>query len=226
MGLDMYAGTLNRQPEKPVDFTPKNGAPLHYWRKHPDLHGWMESLYREKGGVESDFNCTTLQLTGHDLDRLEADSLPRAMLRSLKMPNCAGAQALQGVRLGFRLRRPPSLWSGSAPARHPVAVLRHRDRQSRRLGTKETTMSTTAPERRDLHAEITNQLIAAIEADPGKPSLPWRRRAGALHLPVNSLTGNAYSGINVLNLWVVAELRDYATPLWATRQRGCLESAG
>lgn len=77
-------------------------------------------------------------------------------------------------------------------------------------------MSTPAPERRDLHAEITNQLIAATEADPGKPSLPWRRRAGALHLPVNSLTGKAYSGINVLNLWVMAELRSYATPLWAT----------
>lgn len=77
-------------------------------------------------------------------------------------------------------------------------------------------MSTTTSERRDLHAEITNQLIAAIEADPGKPSLPWRRGAGPLQLPVNSLTGKAYSGINVLNLWVMAELRDYATPLWAT----------
>ncbi len=75
----------------------------------------------------------------------------------------------------------------------------------------------TSPEhRRDLHADITNQLIAAIEADPGKPSLPWRRRAGALHVPVNSLTGKAYSGINILNLWVTAEVRHYATPQWAT----------
>jgi antirestriction protein ArdC len=77
-------------------------------------------------------------------------------------------------------------------------------------------MSTTASERRDLHAEITNQLIAAIEADPGKPSLPWRRGAGALHLPVNAVTGKSYSGINVLNLWVMAEVRHYATPQWAT----------
>lgn len=77
-------------------------------------------------------------------------------------------------------------------------------------------MSTTALERRDLHADITNQLIAAIEADPGKPSLPWRRSAGALHLPENALTGKAYTGINILNLWVTAELRNYATPLWAT----------
>lgn len=70
--------------------------------------------------------------------------------------------------------------------------------------------------RRDPHADITNQLIAAIEADPGKPSLPWRRGAGALHLPANALTGKSYSGINILNLWVTAEVRHYATPLWGT----------
>lgn len=69
---------------------------------------------------------------------------------------------------------------------------------------------------RDLHADITNQLIAAIEADPGKPSLPWRRQGGALHIPVNALTGNAYRGINIVSLWVAAASRGYATPLWGT----------
>ena len=34
-------------------------------------------------------------------------------------------------------------------------------------------------ERRDIHAEITAKLIAGIEADPGRPSMPWRRSAAA-----------------------------------------------
>ena len=29
---------------------------IHYWRKHPNLHGWMEDLYRAKGGA-AEFNC-------------------------------------------------------------------------------------------------------------------------------------------------------------------------
>jgi hypothetical protein len=29
---------------------------MHYWRKHPDLHGWMEKLCRAKGGKFDDFN--------------------------------------------------------------------------------------------------------------------------------------------------------------------------
>lgn len=40
------------------------------WRKHHDLHGWMESLYRKKGG-EGDFNCQIVQLTIDDLNALD-----------------------------------------------------------------------------------------------------------------------------------------------------------
>lgn len=71
-------------------------------------------------------------------------------------------------------------------------------------------------ERRDIHAEITNKLIAAIEAGPGKPVMPWRRSAGPLFRPVNALTGNAYNGINIVSLWVSAEAQSYAAPIWAT----------
>lgn len=77
-------------------------------------------------------------------------------------------------------------------------------------------MSKSNTPRRDIHADITNQLIAAIEADPGRPTLPWRRGGGALNMPVNALTGKSYSGINVLNLWVMAEVKHYATPIWGT----------
>jgi antirestriction protein ArdC len=86
-------------------------------------------------------------------------------------------------------------------------------------------MSENIKPRRDIHAEITSQLIAAIEADPGKPSLPWRRGGGALYMPVNALTGKAYSGINILNLWVMAEVKHYATPIWGTYRQGAEKGA-
>lgn len=77
-------------------------------------------------------------------------------------------------------------------------------------------MSSQRAPRRDIHAEITDQLIAAIEADPGKPSMPWRRASGPLFMPVNALTRNAYNGINVVSLWVAAECLGYSAPVWAT----------
>ncbi len=70
--------------------------------------------------------------------------------------------------------------------------------------------------KRDLHAEITANLIKAIEADPGKPQMPWRRSGRALWMPENASTKAAYNGINTVNLWVAAELRGFTSPLWAT----------
>lgn len=75
MGLDMYAYRTSVQLSKPVDFSDEiqsNCSEIQYWRKHPNLHGWMESLYREKGG-DGDFNCNPVELTSEDLDRLEED---------------------------------------------------------------------------------------------------------------------------------------------------------
>lgn len=76
--------------------------------------------------------------------------------------------------------------------------------------------SPARPPRRDIHAEITNQLIAAIEPGPGKLSMPWRRSASPLFMPSNALTGNAYNGINIVSLWVAAECLGYSAPIWAT----------
>ena len=75
MGLDMYASTLARKPEAPVDFKADDAAALHYWRKHPNLHGWMERRYRDKGGKDETFNCVNLLLTRADIDALDADIL-------------------------------------------------------------------------------------------------------------------------------------------------------
>jgi len=43
---------------------------LAYWRKHPNLQGWMEELWREKGN-DGEFNCVDVELTLEDLDALE-----------------------------------------------------------------------------------------------------------------------------------------------------------
>jgi hypothetical protein len=71
MGLDMYAFATRTAPATPVDFSADESQELAYWRKHPNLHGWMEHLYRAKGGTAEDFNCVNLQLDAADLDALE-----------------------------------------------------------------------------------------------------------------------------------------------------------
>ena len=92
-GLDMYAYRMREfKPSNPVDFQGEidflveNDGTIHKpeeffnWRKHPNLHGLMEKIYREKGGKENHFNCTPVQLTQEDLDRIGAlvidDELP------------------------------------------------------------------------------------------------------------------------------------------------------
>lgn len=69
---------------------------------------------------------------------------------------------------------------------------------------------------RDLHAEITQRLITAIEANTGEPQMPWRRTSRPLWMPEKALTKSAYNGINVINLWVAAEIRGFSSPIYAT----------
>jgi hypothetical protein len=103
MGLDMYAYRV-RPDERPLPdvdakFTrdsnvrsDEDGTPLfhlvdddfHYWRKHPDLHGWMEQLYRRKGGTDPQFDCNSVRLTIEDLDELE-----KAVIAG-KLPHTSG----------------------------------------------------------------------------------------------------------------------------------------
>ena len=75
MGLDMYALSTKAKPETDVDFSTKNFEQdeLHYWRKHPNLHGWMQNLYDAKGGTSDTFNGDCVVLDILDLDNLEGD---------------------------------------------------------------------------------------------------------------------------------------------------------
>ena len=73
MGLDMYAMTTREALPGAVDFEAKETSEIHYWRKHPNLHGWMQNLYYQKGGSSDEFNCVPVVLSAEDLDRIEAD---------------------------------------------------------------------------------------------------------------------------------------------------------
>ena len=75
----MMARTLTARPAKDVDFeADEESEKLWQWRKHPDLHGWMEELWLRKGGQGHEgmdgpntFNCVPVLLEAADLDALE-----------------------------------------------------------------------------------------------------------------------------------------------------------
>ena len=54
-----------------------------YWRKHPNLHGWMHRLWESRGN-SGEFNGDELELTWEDLDQLEQD------IRNKKLPGTSG----------------------------------------------------------------------------------------------------------------------------------------
>jgi hypothetical protein len=79
MGLDQYAYVAAKGGAAEFDsvsgeFTNKHGLPkpreLAYWRKHPNLQGWMRRLW-ERRGNSGEFNGDELELTWQDLDDLE-----------------------------------------------------------------------------------------------------------------------------------------------------------
>lgn len=70
-------------------------------------------------------------------------------------------------------------------------------------------------ERFDIHQHLTDRIVAAIEAGAGKWQMPWHRGSGGRH-PVNIASGNKYRGVNVLGLWVDAQMNGYSSHLWGT----------
>ena len=99
MGLDMYAYVASKKGQQSeyyetaefdktvnefVSTTVTKPYEIAYWRKHPNLHGWMEKLWLRKNGYPStnddqfiegkeppSFNGIELELTWDDLDELE-----------------------------------------------------------------------------------------------------------------------------------------------------------
>jgi len=81
MGLDQYARAVKGTPRMDDDgyWFYDDDISLGEWRKHASLHGWMENLFREKGG-EGMFNCVALNLEAQDLldlrETVESCDLP------------------------------------------------------------------------------------------------------------------------------------------------------
>ena len=90
MGLDMYAyvGTKGQRDAfyegaewdkdlmEYVNPTVSKPRELAYWRKHPNLHGWMEQLWSDRRAVDptidgDTFNGIELELTWEDIEELE-----------------------------------------------------------------------------------------------------------------------------------------------------------
>ncbi len=85
MGLDQYAYVAakagqreeyyetSEYNEKTKEWTSKIAKPreIAYWRKHPNLQGWMEQLAQKKSLDYDSFNGIELELTWEDLDDLE-----------------------------------------------------------------------------------------------------------------------------------------------------------
>jgi hypothetical protein len=68
MGLDQFAFAVSSNGSK---------EEIAYWRKHPNLQGWMEDLWVSKGSPNAhenspnEFNCVPVELTHEDLESLE-----------------------------------------------------------------------------------------------------------------------------------------------------------
>ena len=97
MGLDMYAYVATRAGQqkeyydaanwdnesKEITSTVTRPREIAYWRKHPNLHGWMERLWNhrttEGGWGGHTFNGIELELTYEDLEILEQDVIAGAL---------------------------------------------------------------------------------------------------------------------------------------------------
>ena len=86
MGLDMFVWRVKAEDivddltiRREEDGRKGELEELFYWRKHHDLHGWMENLYRDKGGKCKSFNCVPVRLHERDLDALQIDLLNGAL---------------------------------------------------------------------------------------------------------------------------------------------------
>src|SRR5690606_25702615 len=89
--------------------------------------------------------------------------------------------------------------------------------------TKGETMPRT--QKLDIHQEITNRIVDAIETAEDF-QLPWfKSTAGSFARPVNIATKNPYNGVNIVSLWVAALAADYPSNIWGTyrqwQDKGC-----
>jgi antirestriction protein ArdC len=74
----------------------------------------------------------------------------------------------------------------------------------------------TAPEKRDVYATVTAQIINAIQQGAGTWRMPWHTSGKFASSPINVTSKKAYRGINTLCLWGAAEAKGYQSGEWGT----------
>src|SRR3954471_1650022 len=77
-------------------------------------------------------------------------------------------------------------------------------------------IDSTAPEKRDVYAKVTSQIINAIEQGVGNWRMPWHTSGPFASSPINATSRKAYRGINTLCLWAAAQAKGYCSGEWAT----------
>ena len=68
----------------------------------------------------------------------------------------------------------------------------------------------------DIYDRVTQQIVGAIEAGAGSFRMPWHITGAKSYSPRNAASKRPYRGVNVISLWIAAEVRGYSSGLWAT----------
>lgn len=73
------------------------------------------------------------------------------------------------------------------------------------------------PDRTDIYTRVTAQIMAELEIGVRPWLKPWNAEhaAGRITRPLRS-NGQPYKGVNVLMLWMAAEMQGFAAPIWIT----------
>jgi antirestriction protein ArdC len=79
-----------------------------------------------------------------------------------------------------------------------------------------TALARGGQDRTSLYSEITDTIIAQLEAGCVPWVQPWQAAKAPLSLPRNATTNRAYSGINVLILWNSVIKNGFPTQSWLT----------
>lgn len=74
----------------------------------------------------------------------------------------------------------------------------------------------STPERQSLYGDVTNRIIAELEAGRLPWVQPWDKAKCPCTMPANAVSRRPYSGINVLILWSAAIEQGFASQRWLT----------
>jgi len=81
-------------------------------------------------------------------------------------------------------------------------------------------MTTATASRIDVYTRVTNRIVESLEQGVHPWLKPWHceHAAGRITRPLRH-NGQKYSGINILTLWMSAELQGFVSPFWMTFQQ-------